>query len=502
MSRRLDMLNREMGFSGFAEFSNADIVVDPENVKRRVNDRLNADLSERKLYMRHKIFKTVAAAAAVTGLVATSAFAISPAGQEAINSIITYFTSDKAVEITSMEKLEQYNEEIGKSVTRDGVTLTLDNVAADDNFIHIFYTIKSEDEPFYEGDSTHLEIYSDRVKKPIWVECAINGKTVLFANHNVHDGYFADDHTYKGVDKYNISAADIPDDFKVELYGYAPDKKGNDTIEKLYADPPEFISDEEKQQLWYIGADIDKSKVKVDSLIKEVNQKLPWSGATVDKVVFSPFGNQLVISTEADTDEGAVSAVDMFALYDDKGTALDVLNTDLCGGKDGVSVNSLEFLKADKDTKQLKLVPFSMEDDVRPKENDQKIGTYPIVYQANEYGKVIVTDIRISDGEVDIDYYKDGFVLFDPGFALLDDNGNNAEPGGKLGCTLYTDVNHETNSYTARYVYEEYTDDGELVPFENGPKAEDIKRTFTTLGYFDQMYIKLDFDKAVTVDLK
>lgn len=494
MSKRLDMLNREIGFP------DADITVNSEDIKRMVNERLNADPSERKLYMKYKIVKTIAAAAAITGLIATSAFAVSPAGQEAINSVITYFTSDKASEMTSMEELEKYNEEIGKSVTKNGYTLTLDNVAADDNFIHVFYTVKSESKPFYEGENIDAAIYSDMVNQSMEVECAINGKPAIYANHNTTDGYFADNYTYKGVGKYNISSYDIPDNFKVELYGDIVGKEGSDVLNKLYSNSAQSITDEEREKIWYVGADIDKSKVKVDSLIKEIHQKLPWSGANVEKVVFSPFGNQLVITTEAGTPEN-VGRIDIFALYDENGTSLDVLNTDLRGGKDGASINSLEFLKADKNTKQLKFVPINFKEHGDAEVIEQKVGTYPLVYKMNDYGKVVVTNIRISDGEIDIDYYKDGFVLYDPGFWLMDDYGNNAEPGGKLGCTLYTDTHYETNSYTARYVYEEYTDNGRRIPFAEGPSAEDLKQSFTTLGVVEQ-YIELDFIKAVTVDLK
>lgn len=504
MSKRLEMLNREMGFS------DVDITVNSEDIKRVVNERLNADPSERKLYMKHKIFKTMAAAAAITGLVATSAFAMSPAGQEAINSVITYFTSDKATEMTSMEELEKYNEEIGKSVTKNGYTLTLNNVAADDNFVHVFYTIKADDIPFYEGDDVNAAVYSDAVNAQMDIACVIDGKLADFINHNAYDGYFLDNRTYKVAAKYNVADKEIPDNFTVELFGdiigKSDDDYANSIISKIYTAAEENfgnvgskITDDDRAKAFYISTDINKSKVKVNSLIKEIHKKIPWSGANLEKVVFSPFGNQLVITTEPGMEP---FGVDLVALYDEKGIALDVLNTDLRSSTDGSSTNALEFLKADRNTKQLTLVPINFKEHGDAEAIEQKVGAYPLVYQVNDYGKVVVTDVRISDGEIDIDYYKDGFVLYDPGFLLLDDYGNNAEPGGKLGCTLYTDTHYETNSYTARYVYEEYTDDGRLIPFEEGPKADELKKKFTTLGCWPQEYIELDFSKAVTVDLE
>lgn len=92
-------------------------------------------------------------------------------------------------------------------------------------------------------------------------------------------------------------------------------------------------------------------------------------------------------------------------------------------------------------------------------------------------------------------------MTYDPGFQLLDDNGNNAEPGGKLGNVLNIRVNYDTNSYTAVYEYEAYDDKGMKIPADNNVSAENLKKSFTTLSVFKN-YIELDYDNAVTVDLE
>lgn len=481
--------------------------INPSDIKHRVNDVLNADLRERKRYMKHKIFKTALTAAAITALLATSAFAMSPAGQEAINSIITYFQNENATEMTSLEELAKYNEEIGKSCVKDGITLTLDNVAADDNFIHIFYTVKSDSEPFFEGDVPQdTTLYSDAMKTSMDTQCVINGALAGFdTNHNTRDGYFVDNYTYKAAEKYNIASMEIPDSFKVELFAERNsynEKQCSAAFNKLYLNKYSEITDEEKAEIWYLSADIDKSKIKVESVTKEINTRLPWSGVNVEKAVFSPFGSQIVVSTEANSDPDNAVRSDCMAIFDENGKAIDMLNTDLRGNADGSSRNALEILKADKDTKQLKFVPLKYNEHSNCDQTNYKVGQYPIICRMSDYGSVVVTDIRISDGKIEIDYYKDGYVLYDPGFLLLDDNGNNAEPGGKLGCILYTDVHYDTNSYTARYVYDKLDDNGHHIPADESVSAESLKENFTTLGMVNQNYIELDFDNAVTVDLK
>ena len=463
-------------------------------------------MQKKNYSMKNKVFRIAAAAATITAITAISAFAMSPTGQEIINSIVEYFQNDKATEITSIEELNRYNKEIGKSVTKDGITLTLDNVAADDNFIHVFYTIRSENEPFYEGDYSDAAIYADDVNMPVDALCLIDGMVANFANNNTKDGYFVDNYTYKTVEKYNISSKEIPDNFKVELFADIIEKDGeyiaSSALNKLYNDAYDTITDEEKAEMLYISVNVDKSDVRVETINKEINTYLPWLDATVEKAVFSPFGNQLVISTPPGNIDNPTAVWSGFALYDENGTCLDILNTYLVATVDGSSRNSYEFLKADVNTGQLKFVPLKFEEHGDMPAQEQKIGTYPLVYKTSDYGSVIVTGIRISDGKVEIDYYLDGFTFAYPGFVLLDDSGKNAEPGGKLGCTLYTDVHHDTNSYTARYVYEKYDEAGNPVPPDESVSAESIAKTFTTLGVWEQSYVVLDFDNAVTVNLE
>ena len=490
MNKRLNSLIKDF------ELSEKDFKIDAKNIKKRVNASLNTDLNERKIYMKHKIFKVALAAAAITSVLATSVFAMTPTGQDLIDNIISYFQNDKAVEITSLDELRNYNIAIGISDTKNGCTLTLDNVAVDDNFLHVFYTVKADNLENRREDKSEI----DTINPDIGIVCRLDGKLAGTSNHNSTEGYYLDLDTYKGVKKYNIAPMDIPDNFKLELY---IDKEYKT---KTYSETLK-LKDEDKEEFPYVSADIDKSKVKVQSSIKTINQKIDFTDSELEKVIFSPFGNQLVMKTEITNngkEDDFFPNVDNFALYDENNTALDILNTSLTtNNNDGIIRNSLEFLKADLNTKQLKFVPLKyLEhcgniDDIR-----QKIGSYPITYQVSKNGKVVVTDILISDCKIEIDYYKDGFVQFDPGFTLLDNSGNNAEPGGKLGCLLNTKVNYANNSYTAVYEYDAYDDNGKKIPAGDDVKAENLIRNFTTLGVFSQNYIELDFDNAIIIDLE
>ncbi len=479
--------------------------ITPDNsLREKITKRI--EVKEMKKSTIKHTGKVALIAAALVAALSISAFAMTPTGQEAINSILAYFQNDNATKMTSLEELAKYNEEIGASFSKDGYTLTLDNVAADDNFIHVFYTVKSDSVPLYNGDAPDTALYCDAMNVRMDTQCVINGDLAGFGtNNNTRDGYFADAYTYKAAEKYNIASLNIPDNFKVELFMECSHKNEKETsiaFNKLYRDKYLEITDEDKAAIWYVSADIDKSKVKVDSVTREINAKLPWSGVTVEKAVFSPFGSQLVVSTAPGSNEDIALSSNMMAVFDENGKALDILNTDLSGNTDGSSINSLEILKADKNTKQLKFVPLVFNEPGNSGVITRPTGQYPITYKVSNYGNVVVTDIRIESGKIEIDYYKDGYVLYDPGFNLLDDNGNNVEPGGKLGCVLYTDVHYDTNSYTARFEYDKLDDEGNPVPPDESVSAEALRKSFTTLGVVEQMYVELDTDSAVTVNLK
>lgn len=453
---------------------------------------------------RGKCIIAAAICAAVIG--ATTAFAALPTGQETLSSIIAYFQNEQSTPMTSIEELTKYNEEVGASVTKDGLTLTLDNVAADDNFVHVFYTITS-DTPFYEDGNQ----YSNEVwNKLLWIECGINGKVAGYdSNNNNADSYFTDEYTYKVMQKYNISTETIPDNFKVELFGetnyaFKTELPDASLFNLVWQDKVAEITDEQKAKVWYVCADVDKSAAKVETVTRDIGVTLE-SGIIIDKAVFSPFGNQVIVRTEASDDpDSLMRLLDDFALFDENGTCLDIVDTGASIAADGSSLNSFEFLKADVNTKKLTIVPTHYVAPESGKEAtiiDKKIGEYPMTFDLKD-GKAVVTDVHIYDGRVEVDYYIDGFKKYGPYFELLSDAGENVEPGGKLGCLLNTEVNHSDNSYTAVYSYDARDENGNPIPADETVSAEAIKANFTTLRFAGFDNYVLDWDKAVTVDLK
>lgn len=488
-----------------SDFENVFSKIEPDDaLKSRIMDRM--ENGEMKKSTRNNIRRMLAIAACVAVVGISTAFAA--------GNIISYFQSEQAIDITSMEALAEYNEEVGATASNFGYTLTLDNLATDDNFMHIFYTLKKDNEVMAEPDYYNL-----------WFLCRINGKVANFGNHNEEEAYPTEDGGYKGVIKLNIADMDVPDTFTLEMYSEpVMVTKEESSFEGNYLyDDNTVLTDADKSKLLYVSTTAKKSSVETKSVVKEVNKKFPFmyydevyddeegnassvekqGEGEISKVVFSPFGSQLVVKDKFEGYGGM--KISSCAIFDENGQSLDVLNTDLSGGRVGVDcVNKIEILKADANTKALKIVPAK--GDMRYNEDKtsvQQIGTYPLTFKTSNYGSVVVTNVRFSDGMFEIDYYKDGFTLWDPNFHTMDKDGNIVEPGGKLGCLFTTIVHHDTNSYTARYEYcGEYDENGNKVPFdESTVSKENLEKAFTHLevGYYD---FELDYDNAIDIDLK
>lgn len=92
-------------------------------------------------------------------------------------------------------------------------------------------------------------------------------------------------------EKYNVSGYNIPNKFSLELFAFISKADTSEenypvAFTKLFNGQYDGITDNDKNAVWYISTDIDKSKVKVNSTTKDINLKLPNSDATVEKPYF------------------------------------------------------------------------------------------------------------------------------------------------------------------------------------------------------------------------
>ena len=483
--------------------SSVNLKFDTIKIKARANELLNSEPEERKIFMKHKKAKIALIAAVITILGFATAFAG--------GGLISYFQSEKAIKLTNVEELENHNEKIDISISQEGYTLTLDNLAIDDNFLHVFYTITSQEGRIWENENI----------RP-FINCRINGYIVGNENGGGIHGYYVDDYTYKTVVKYNISQMDIPEEFTFEMYSSLRyDELSNFEDGYLYQEYLDLTEDD-KAKLVYLSLETKKSTIEIENVNYEPNQQFVYSDfdgndavGKISKVVFSPFGSQFVV-TDNNGGLGARRIMDM-AMQDDNGEFLDILISNLTGAaadKNGNFIdilpetveanteynNSIEFIKGESDMKYFTLIPTKEVNNSKIN-IEQKIGEYPLTYEINEYGKIIVTGVIIKDGGIEIHYYKDGYVKGNPEFVFLDEYGNDIK-FGNLPATDYQ-VNYDTNSYTFTCDYFDFDNHGKMpLPSDGSLSRESLEQRLVSLKMIADNNYTLDYDNAIQVELK
>jgi hypothetical protein len=188
----------------------------------------------------------------------------------------------------------------------------------------------------------------------------------------------------------------------------------------------------------------------------------------------------------------------------DNGYSLDVV-----GSYDYYKV--CQFIKADQNTKAVTFVPLKIK---RPdpfryatKDITKDIGTYPMEFKMDENGKVIVTDVRIKESTVEIDFYIEGHVIID-GFYIADDDANlsyanRSYDNRYFGAMIWNDakINYENNSYTRTLIFYNDPDDGKVWMEKPSQNVIDRIQNINKLG-LSLVYCEPDFANGVRIELQ
>lgn len=248
--------------------------------------------------------------------------------------------------------------DLGAAITdRDnlaGVALTIDNIAMDMNYIHIFYTLTSErpfGEVMREGMGISVEEYGDLgdeewMRTAVFLRPQIDGKEILpfFADGRSGQGYFKDEHTYTGTASYAL-VENVPEVFALTV----------GTNHLLY-----------NEGKWEANFEVDLTGVFSKSKVAYPQQTISVRDAqgiehevSVKRVSLTPNGGMVVL--EEKTGEDQTPYVD-FLVMDKDGNSLSraILGGTNGGGEGGTVCNILEF-SADTDIDSVLLVPYTVD---------------------------------------------------------------------------------------------------------------------------------------------
>ncbi|MDO5142969.1 MAG: DUF4179 domain-containing protein [Eubacteriales bacterium] len=287
----------------------------------------------------------VCAAAAATLIVGASAAA--PAVLEMTQHVIDYFRGqDDSAYATRQMQYERYSAAVGASRTVDGTTLTIDDLAVDDSYMTVFYTMTGE-APLERLEGDEPESWLAEWSAPVfWA--MVDGKELDSTGTIQTEAYFADDCTLKGMHRLPIKTA-LPDRFDLLLYTGGTSSLPDADFRFALA--------------------VDKSTV--DSLTVEPKQdftvRYTWTdeqGAPhtathtprIERVSVSPLSSSLTLSERVTGDD---MPWDSFVLRDDQGNYLPLIDGGLTGNSIGRSVNQFEFIGADETTRSITLIPIA-----------------------------------------------------------------------------------------------------------------------------------------------
>lgn len=281
------------------------------------------------------------------GIAATlvvGAAAAAPTMLEMARNVIGYFAQNSGSQYAAYQgKYEKYNAAVGMSDTNGDQTLTIDNLAVDDSYMMVFYTLKSETPIELVGTADEPQSWRTSWTAPTFF-AQINGEALDTSGTIENEATMPDEYTLTGVHRIVLKKA-LPDQFDLVLY----DGSSSD------------INDANFQ----FAMSVDKSAVAVETLTVEPKQDFTvdfsteYDGQTyhlhynprIERVSISPFGSTITLSEKAE------DPMTNFVLRDDKGNYLPVISNGSVGGGIGRATNSFEFLGANLDTQSVTLIP-------------------------------------------------------------------------------------------------------------------------------------------------
>ena len=438
----------------------------PDNIDEVTKNAIRR--GKTKKYQYKKVTKVAASIAVISTLTITTTFAV--------EYIIDYFNHNKqSLYLSDKNDFEKTSNNINLAVKDKGIEFTIDNISIDDNYITVFHTSKIDK----NINKIDKDAYLDN---PI-ISTYMDGERIEESSGIIeHEATYISENELKGMQKIDVSSVNIDNNDEIVF-----------RVNNIFC----------IEGNWEISLKVDKLKsvnnnynVNKDYTINQTydynNEKIDIKhNINVEKVLISPLANTIRINEKPTKvfKDWTPMLGNSFALFDDKNNSLDVLDKGGSGvnTKTGIASNSYEFLKADKDTKLLTLVPISFAHSVENKELEpQSIGNLPIVFETSEYGKVVIEDIKITDTEIKYTYYKDGVV---PGYLTLwfyDEEGDEID----ISSSVKESLDRHTGRYTTILKLEGYENDIS--------KIRKIKKVST----FSHSDMKLLYDQQIKIDLK
>ncbi len=376
--------------------------IQKERIKKNLNKKLKGGRSLRN-------FKYGVTAAGIGIACAVGVGLTNPSLAENIpvlNSIIQKLNDN----YDNSSEYSKYSTVLGDSIKDNGISLTVNEVLADEAKLIISYTIKSDEKL---EDLMFIDI-TDNIK--------INGKRSGTARGS--SGESIDDYTYIGSDEIDLELSS--------------DNSTYDSVKDLNIKLKirELMGTKGK---WDFAFSVSKEEISKNTKIFRPDKKLdfPDSVVNINKLTLSPLGTYISLSGEyknnRKADSNNVFGFDYWLAFDDKGVQL-IPNGIGGGSSDPTKFTSqMTYDKLKDDCKYLTILPFNVIPSAsggvsfdengketpiatqtkKPKEISHVIdGNYPLELSQGKMGTLTIKDIVTEGNITTVKYRAEGIAPY------------------------------------------------------------------------------------------
>ena len=327
-----------------------------------------------------------------------------------IKSVFSYFSQ---TEDFYNKQYLKYSAAVDRSETDENFTVTINEVAVDDNYLVMSYTVEGNED--FSEEFASSPYLSGRA--------SVNGKDLTGPAIKAE---MIDKFSFAGYLSYFIGREQLPDNFTLDFQlNHICQTKSNLSF----------------------SFDISKTVAENDSEVAypSVSADLPFGEVTVTKVAMSPLGNSIMLSV-ANPDPNPM--IHKFFILDETGRSLYVTGNT----SNGRNLHEVFFIKGENIPKDLTLIPyrFSPDYDLKPVEFlSEKLKNVPITFEPRNGTQLIVEKAVFTGSQAQVHYKIDGVYPY--GYAvklvLFDDQGSQIFP------TQNTEqlIDPETNQFIVQF---------------------------------------------------
>jgi len=390
--------------------------------------------------------------------------------------------------------IEKLNTPVGKTITSEGVSITLDNIAIDSCFAFLFFTAEYEEAIDFKAmypdvyPATYPEYSNVMGLIPtFWMGINQDAQPPDAYWPSSYDGYFVDDRTIRFSLCYTLME-EYPDELTIHAKAFhIYDTSGQDLMgqrpETTDANPFTFQVSVDKSEENPYCREAEPGEYTLDT---ENGQET----LSLKRLSISPFGASMTFQVSASEDSHEIEGLYPHMLYmeDDKGNVIDIYEDPTIGSSFPYSqTNVTELIGLSPEAESITFTPIRLGGNKLEKRTYQLEGIVGQKIEISSLGGFIVRSFTIKDSSVEMELEPYGRVnVMQRLNEIYYDDEHVTTANGHTGLLRYQ-YNHGTNIYTFALDYYAATE-------------EELKSIESFSAYYTDY--RLDSTGSLTIPIK